>query len=102
MTFTAASTACAPGSTIPETSITDTDLESYFRNHMVDGNHVAAIKKRSVGVVSYLATVHGYPNNLSVCEELIKPYNVEVCIARRLLLRGAAVVIPPVTVPRPR
>jgi hypothetical protein len=73
--FVAAGTACAPGTNIPGASITDADLESFFRNHPVDGNHVAALKKRSAGVISYLATVHGYPNNLSVCEELIKPYN---------------------------
>lgn len=40
----------------------------------MDGNTVAAIKKRSFAQ-SYLATVHGYPNNMSVCEELIEPYN---------------------------
>lgn len=56
-------------------SITDTDLESYFRSHTVDGHNVAALKKRSAGTVSYLATIHGYPDNLSVCEQLIEPYN---------------------------
>ncbi len=33
-----------------------------------------AIRKRGVAD-SWLATVHGYPNNVSVCEELIAPYN---------------------------
>ena len=29
----------------------------------------------TLGDVAYLATIHGYPNNLSVCKELIAPYN---------------------------
>jgi len=37
---------------------------------MADGNYAMAMKKRSVGVTAYLATVHGYPNNLSVCQEV--------------------------------
>ena len=56
-------------------TMTDTELESFFRSHTVDGNHVVALKKRSAGAVSYLATIHGYPSNLSVCEQLIEPYN---------------------------
>jgi hypothetical protein len=58
-------------------SITNQQLESFFRAHTVEGHHVVALKKRSLGVVSYLATIHGYPNNLSVCEELVVPYNKE-------------------------
>ncbi len=34
-----------------------------------------AIVKRSGGIESWLATVHGYPNNREVCEQLIEPYN---------------------------
>ena len=34
-----------------------------------------ALKKESMGVTSWLATIHGYPDNATVCEELIKPYN---------------------------
>ena len=56
-------------------SITNEQLESFFRAHKVEGNHVVALKKRSVGVVAYLATIHGYPDNLSVCEEVAAPYN---------------------------
>jgi hypothetical protein len=55
-------------------SITSTDLERFFRRHKIENKHAVAIKKRSVGE-AYLATIHGYPNNLSVCEELIAPYN---------------------------
>jgi hypothetical protein len=55
--------------------LTESELESFFRKNKVEGNYVAALKKRSAGVVAYLATVHGYPNNLSVCNELIVPYN---------------------------
>jgi hypothetical protein len=41
----------------------------------VDGTLALALKKRSAGVVAYLATVHGYPDNRSVCEEIIAPCN---------------------------
>jgi hypothetical protein len=60
---------------MPGDSITNEQLESFFRAHKVEGNHVVALKKRSLGAVSYLATIHGYPDNRSVCEELVVPYN---------------------------
>ena len=66
---------CITRTGISRESLAETDLEEFFRTHKVDGNYVAALKKRSAGVVAYLATIHGYPNNLSVCEELIVPYN---------------------------
>jgi len=28
-----------------------------------------------------LATVHGYPNNMSVCEDLIEPYNNDASLS---------------------
>jgi hypothetical protein len=56
-------------------SLTEDELEAFFRAHKISGKKVVALKKRSAGSVSYLATIHGYPDNLSVCEELIKPYN---------------------------
>jgi hypothetical protein len=37
--------------------------------------HAVALKKRTLGGVAYLATIHGFPNNRSVCEEIIAPYN---------------------------
>ncbi|MFH1440454.1 MAG: hypothetical protein ABIH18_00195 [Candidatus Omnitrophota bacterium] len=55
-------------------SITDKKLESFFRKHKINGNHPVALKKRSIAE-SYLATIHGYPDNLSVCKEIIEPYN---------------------------
>jgi len=55
-------------------SITAEELEGFFRQHKVDGNYAVALKKHSAGE-SYLVTVHGYPNNLAVCEQLIAPYN---------------------------
>lgn len=55
-------------------SITAAELESFFREHKVDDNYAVALKKRSAGD-AYLATIHGYPDNLSVCEALIEPYN---------------------------
>ena len=62
----------------------------------VDGHYAVAIKKRSLGGESYLATVHGYPTNLSVCEQLIAPYNqVALCFAGRVLLRRATLIYAP-------
>ena len=56
----------------------EVDLERYFKNHTVSGNRVAALKKRIIAnETAYLATIHGYPNNLAVCEELIAPYNID-------------------------
>jgi hypothetical protein len=34
-----------------------------------------AIKKRSPAGVIHLITIHGFPTNMSVCEDLIAPYN---------------------------
>jgi hypothetical protein len=56
-------------------NLSSTQLESYFRHHQVNGHYAVAVKKRSAAGESYLMTIHGYPNNLSVCEMLIKPYN---------------------------
>ena len=58
-----------------EKSLSESQLEVFFRNRQVSGKHVVALKKRSAAGISYLATIHGYPDNVSVCEELIKPYN---------------------------
>ena len=55
--------------------MTSSQLEAFLRKHKVDNHNPVALKKRSVGGDSYLATVHGYPNNLSVCMELVAPYN---------------------------
>jgi hypothetical protein len=59
-------------------NLTEEKLESYFRNHTVEGNHAVAIKRRftvpKIGT-AYLGTIHGYPDNLSVCKELVAPYN---------------------------
>lgn len=62
----------------PGNDLTEDKLDTFFRNHTVSGKHAVAIKKRltsSQSETSYLGTIHGYPNNLSVCEELIAPYN---------------------------
>ena len=56
-------------------SIKDNELEEFFKKHTVNGNRAVALKKRSLGGVSYLATIHGYRTNHSVCEEIIAPYN---------------------------
>jgi len=55
-------------------SISSEELEQFFQKHRIDGNRAVAIKKRSFAN-SYLGTIHGYPTNMSVCEDLIAPYN---------------------------
>jgi hypothetical protein len=60
--------------------LSEDDLEHFFRSHTISGNEAVAIKLRfSVPVPgsAYLATVHGYPNNRQVCEDLIAPYNTD-------------------------
>jgi hypothetical protein len=61
-------------------NLTEDEVEAYFRRHTVAGNRAVAVKLRfsvpSPGT-AYLLTVHGYPNNRQVCEELIAPYNAD-------------------------
>jgi hypothetical protein len=60
--------------------LSEEDLERFFRRHTISGNQPVALKLRfSVPTPgsAYLATVHGYPNNRQVCEELIAPYNTD-------------------------
>jgi hypothetical protein len=61
-------------------NLTEDEVEAYFRRHTVAGNRAVAVKLRfSVPEpgTAYLLTVHGYPNNRQVCEELIAPYNAD-------------------------
>ena len=51
-------------------SLSSSDVDSFFRGRTVDGHYAVAIKKRSLGGESYLATVHGYPT-----KQLVAPYN---------------------------
>lgn len=44
-------------------SLSSSDVESFFRGHTVDGHYAVAIKKRSIAGEIYLATVHAYPTN---------------------------------------
>lgn len=55
--------------------LTEDKLDGFFRNHTVSGKHVVAVKRSNSFGTSYLLTIHGYPDNLSVCEEIIAPYN---------------------------
>ena len=66
---------CGNLSVTTGSSISSEELETFFRKHSIDGNPAVALKKSSLGTASYLATIHGYPNNLQVCESLIEPYN---------------------------
>lgn len=70
-------TGCGQVTVTPKGSITSAELESFLRHHPVDGHEPVALKKRSLGVDSFLATIHGFPNNLEVCGELIAPYNTD-------------------------
>lgn len=79
--FAVVITGCTSITVISGDSITESELEGFFTKHKVEGNVVAALKKRSAGVVSYLATIHGYRNNLSVCEELVAPYNKDASMS---------------------
>lgn len=56
-------------------SLSSSDVDFFFRGRTVDGHYAVAIKKRVLGGENYLATIYGYPTNLSVCEQLIAPYN---------------------------
>lgn len=61
-------------------NLSEDDLESFFRGKTISGNYAAAIKLRftlPLPGVAYIGTIHGYPNNLTVCEELIEPYNAD-------------------------
>ena len=56
--------------------LSSSDVETFFRGHKVDGYYAVALKKRSdIAGVIYLSTIHGFPTNMSVCEDIIAPYN---------------------------
>lgn len=66
-------------------NLTPEALEAFFRTHTVNDKHAVAIKsswtiQTAFGPISwndYLWTIHWYPNNKSVCEELVLPYNLD-------------------------
>jgi hypothetical protein len=62
-------------------SVTTSEVEDFFRKHKVDGAHAVAMKKRSLGGVAYLATIHGWADNRPVCEEVIAPYNKDASLS---------------------
>lgn len=68
-------TACEQTKIAASSVVTPAELESLFRHHTVNGHYAVALKKRSAAGDSYLLTVHGYPDNLAVCQKLVKPYN---------------------------
>ena len=59
-------------------NLSENDVENFFRQHTGEGNLAVARTKRSLGTGTYFATVHGYPNNLAGCEEVLAPYNTDV------------------------
>ena len=52
--------------------ITQEQLKEYFSNHRVGSSPDYAVVKNGD---DYLFTVHGYGDDKTVCEEVIKPYN---------------------------
>jgi len=74
---------CGFVSTASASDLTEEQIESFFRKHTISGNHAVAIKLRFTVPqpgTAYLGTIHGYPNNRSVCEELIAPYNKDTSL----------------------
>lgn len=58
--------------------LSEEELETFFRHHTIANNNAVAIKLNFTVPqpgTAYLGTIHGYPDNVSVCEELIAPYN---------------------------
>lgn len=51
-------------------------LRSAYSRKPAETDDAVALMKDGV-VTSWLATIHGYPNNREVCEELIDPYNAD-------------------------
>jgi len=49
-------------------------LKEQLRKHPVGGSPAVMLKKSGIAE-SWLATIHGYLDNMSVCEDMIKPYN---------------------------
>ena len=50
-------------------------LRETLQNTPLGKAEAYALMKNTVAGPAWLATIHGYPDNLSVCEELIQPYN---------------------------
>lgn len=61
-------------------NLTEDQLDTFFRKHTIEGNIPVAIKiqfTQPMPGIAYVATIHWYQNNKSVCEELIAPYNID-------------------------
>lgn len=51
------------------------NLKSAYQSMPPGQSPAYAPMKESTAGPNWLATIHGYPDNLGVCEELIEPYN---------------------------
>jgi hypothetical protein len=71
----ALSLGCNHDSVPKQGSISSKALEEFFRDHKIEGNFPAAIKKRNDFGISYIATVHGYPNNMLVAQDIVNVFN---------------------------
>lgn len=61
----------APHSDESDIEEKEAQIEAFFGSLESSTARPVALKKNSIGVTSYLLTVHGYGDNLGVCNELI-------------------------------
>lgn len=66
---------CSQVGILADHNLSEAQLKSFFRHHTISGHPAVALEKRSMGGVSYLMTIHGYPNSLKVCQEIVRRYN---------------------------
>jgi hypothetical protein len=51
------------------------ELVKTYQGKPAGTSRAYALHKQTVGGPAWLATIHGYPDNKTVCEQLIEPYN---------------------------
>jgi hypothetical protein len=72
LSFLLAVAACDENSTHEKN---EQGLREYFIKHPVASGQAYMVMKKNALAKSWLATIHGYPDNQRVCNDLIKPYN---------------------------
>jgi len=65
----------ALGSSAEDLNEYERSLQEAYATRPEGSDDAAALFKDGPAGRAWLATIHGYPNNLEVCEELIAPYN---------------------------
>lgn len=51
-------------------------LKDHLRKYPVAQSQAVMLRKVSIAD-AWLATIHGFPDNMAVCQDLIKPYNAD-------------------------